>query len=285
MPQATFPRTGGDFKHVCGSDSDAFNIPLYLQVLSTIGVNCSGDESEELVPAVYDALRGINPRNEIEGMLAAQMVATHHATMYCLRRAQIEGMVKFAEGWTNQATKLSRSCLSIGKWLLERHSQQGANRQHGEAAVEQVKPQKHLPEAAPSAAELLVRGGADRNSSESNDQVSGPAAVGQAEPGGGSYHGEAGAPSSEPLPEGDEAVEILERRTEEAVAKELQVGADQHGSGARDERRLPPVRDKSRCRMHGGSSGNGAPRGNKNAQKHAHYTAQALALRRQFVPY
>ena len=36
-------------------------------------------------------LQGIKPRDEIEGMLAAQMVATHSAAMDCLRRAMVEG--------------------------------------------------------------------------------------------------------------------------------------------------------------------------------------------------
>jgi hypothetical protein len=35
-----------------------------------------------------------------------------------------------------------------------------------------------------------------------------------------------------------------------------------------------------RCRLHGGPSP-GAPKGNKNALKHGHYTAEALANRRE----
>ena len=34
-----------------------------------------------------------------------------------------------------------------------------------------------------------------------------------------------------------------------------------------------------RCRMHGGKSP-GAPKGNRNAWKHGHYSAEAIALRR-----
>jgi len=37
-----------------------------------------------------------------------------------------------------------------------------------------------------------------------------------------------------------------------------------------------------RCRMHGGMSP-GAPKGNKNAFKHGHYTAEAIATRRKFA--
>jgi hypothetical protein len=42
----------------------------------------------------------------------------------------------------------------------------------------------------------------------------------------------------------------------------------------------PAVNGKRRCRMHGGASGSGAPSGNKNAWRHRHYTAEALARRR-----
>jgi hypothetical protein len=43
----------------------------------------------------------------------------------------------------------------------------------------------------------------------------------------------------------------------------------------------PAVQGKKRCRMHGGAPGSGAPRGNKNAQKHGLYTREAIAQRRQ----
>jgi hypothetical protein len=45
--------------------------------------------------------------------------------------------------------------------------------------------------------------------------------------------------------------------------------------------RSPAVKDKRRCRMHGGAEGSGAPRGNRNAITHGLRSAEALALRRQ----
>ena len=42
----------------------------------------------------------------------------------------------------------------------------------------------------------------------------------------------------------------------------------------------PAVSGKSRCRMHGGAAGSGAPLGNKNALKHKRFTRQAYAERR-----
>ena len=45
--------------------------------------------------------------------------------------------------------------------------------------------------------------------------------------------------------------------------------------------RSPAVAGKSRCRMHGGAKGSGAPPGNKNALKHGAYTREALERRAQ----
>ena len=40
--------------------------------------------------ARWRAMRGIKPADEIEGMLAVQMIAAHNASMECYRRAMIE---------------------------------------------------------------------------------------------------------------------------------------------------------------------------------------------------
>jgi hypothetical protein len=45
--------------------------------------------------------------------------------------------------------------------------------------------------------------------------------------------------------------------------------------------RSPSVHGKRRCRMHGGATGSGAPRGNKNALKHGRFTREAIARRKQ----
>ena len=43
----------------------------------------------------------------------------------------------------------------------------------------------------------------------------------------------------------------------------------------------PPIRRRTRCRMHGGTSP-GAPKGNRHAWKHGRYSAEAMAERRRF---
>ena len=45
--------------------------------------------------------------------------------------------------------------------------------------------------------------------------------------------------------------------------------------------RAPAVRGKTRCRMHGGAKGSGAPRANRNARKHGLFTRDAIAERRE----
>ena len=45
--------------------------------------------------------------------------------------------------------------------------------------------------------------------------------------------------------------------------------------------RSPAVRGKSRCRMHGGAPGSGAPSGNHNARRHGLFTGDAITERKQ----
>jgi uncharacterized protein YjcR len=50
----------------------------------------------------------------------------------------------------------------------------------------------------------------------------------------------------------------------------------------RGSRCRSPAMPNGRCRMHGGMSP-GAPKGNKNAFKHGHYAAEAIATRREIA--
>ena len=45
--------------------------------------------------------------------------------------------------------------------------------------------------------------------------------------------------------------------------------------------RSPAVHGKTRCRMHGGAPGSGAPRANQNARKHGLFTRDAIEERRR----
>jgi len=47
--------------------------------------------------------------------------------------------------------------------------------------------------------------------------------------------------------------------------------------------RSPAVIGKRRCRMHGGSTGSGAPTGNQNSVKHGLYTKEKREERREMI--
>ena len=74
-----------ELHHLGGSRSDAFNNVLALQTINSLWLAHSKTEEERsrLVDAAAAALVGIGPKDEREGMLAAQMVAAHSAAMEC----------------------------------------------------------------------------------------------------------------------------------------------------------------------------------------------------------
>ena len=68
------------------------------------------DEQMVRVDRAVHLLAGIEPRDEVEGMLATQMVGTHNAAMECLRRAMLQG--QSIEG-RDQNLKHAAKLLSI----------------------------------------------------------------------------------------------------------------------------------------------------------------------------
>ena len=64
--------------------------------------------------ATIAALRGIAPKDEIEGMMAAQMVSIHNASMECFRRAMNrEQSFIGRDANLKHATKLTRSYTAL----------------------------------------------------------------------------------------------------------------------------------------------------------------------------
>jgi hypothetical protein len=94
-----------------GSTSTEFNQVVIKQVLGSLWTAHAGKEAEiELFDAAAAALAGIKPKDEIEGMLAAQMVAAHSASMECYRRAMHKDQTfEGRKEALNQANRLSRT--------------------------------------------------------------------------------------------------------------------------------------------------------------------------------
>ena len=103
----------GKLKSIGGSQSDKWNHTLVEQVLETLWIPHES-KREELYRATVAALMGIAPRDELEGMMATQLIAAHHATMECYRLAILNGQT--FEVWReslNQANKLSRTWATL----------------------------------------------------------------------------------------------------------------------------------------------------------------------------
>jgi hypothetical protein len=122
-------RLSGKLKHIGGSMSDDWNNILANQTVQTLWLkNSDADQVRRQRHAAVDALIGISPRDEIEGMLAAQLVASHNASMECYRRAMIgEQTFEGRRESLSQANKLSRTYATLLE-SLNRHRGKGAQK-------------------------------------------------------------------------------------------------------------------------------------------------------------
>ena len=109
------------FTKAMGSADNDFSVNLSQDLINTFG----GPPRENRMNMALSAMHGIGPRDEIEGLLAAQMVAIHNAAMVCLARAHVESQpFDFRQANLNQATKLTRTFVAQLE-ALNRHRGKG----------------------------------------------------------------------------------------------------------------------------------------------------------------
>lgn len=81
----------------------------------------NGDDLQIMIEEMITQLSGINPKDQIEGMIAMHMIATHKALMNCFTVAGVE--LKFAQNYhmtLNSINKLSRTFMMQNE-ALNRH--------------------------------------------------------------------------------------------------------------------------------------------------------------------
>jgi hypothetical protein len=182
--------------------------------------------------AAVAALVGVAPGDELEGMLAAQLVACHNASMECYRRAMIgEQTFEGRRENLNQGSKLSRTHATLLE-ALNRHRGKGAQKARKRS---RSSTSMSMRAARPLLATSRPRGEGSRRNQEINPML------------------------------------LHMRQAPRCRAR------TRRGSLCQS-----PAMKNGRCRMHGGTSP-GAPKGNKNAYKHGHYTADAIARRRSIA--
>lgn len=116
----------GRLKQLGGSASDDWNDILINQAIQTMWIAHSTDEELPVqCRAVASALAGIAPRDELEAMAAAQMIAAHNSAMECYRRAMIpDQTIDGRKTNLDQANKLSRTWAALLE-ALNKHRGKG----------------------------------------------------------------------------------------------------------------------------------------------------------------
>jgi hypothetical protein len=145
-------------KPLGGSCSDDFNTIVSLQVMNALWLDTDPEARQKQFQAAGAALLGIKPADEIEGMLGAQMVATHNAAMECFRRSMIrEQTFEGRREALNQANKLTRSYAMLLE-ALNRHRGKGQQK----VTVEHV----HVHQGGQAIVGAVQGGGALRKSED-----------------------------------------------------------------------------------------------------------------------
>jgi hypothetical protein len=118
--------TRGELKRIGGSQSDEWNNILANQAVDALWLKNNDEETRDRqLNATIAAMMGVAPKDELEGMMAAQLLAAHNAAMECYRRAMIgEQTFEGRKENLNQANKLSRTYANLLE-ALNRHRGKG----------------------------------------------------------------------------------------------------------------------------------------------------------------
>jgi hypothetical protein len=113
-------------QYLGGSRFDEQNTEILNQAVNALWLDNSRPENKiRKQQACLEAMAGIGPQDEIEGMLAAQMIACHSAAMECFRRAMIkEQPFEGRQQNLNFANKLSRT-YALHMEALDKHRGKG----------------------------------------------------------------------------------------------------------------------------------------------------------------
>jgi hypothetical protein len=113
-------------KTIGGSECNDWNSMLANQTMRALWIqNSDAETCDRQLSATVSALVGIGPRDELEGMMAAQLIAAHNAAMECYRRAMIgEQTFEGRRENLNQANKLSRTWATLLE-ALNKHRGKG----------------------------------------------------------------------------------------------------------------------------------------------------------------
>jgi hypothetical protein len=111
-----------------GSKSDRFNNTLIASMIKTgwFPSDISDEDRSRLMFVAVTGMQAFRPVDEIEGMLAAQAMAAHHASIECSRRAMIPDQpFEAAQGLRKAAANASRTFIELLAALDRRRGKGG----------------------------------------------------------------------------------------------------------------------------------------------------------------
>ncbi len=88
------------------------DLMCYLMGQAADSIRGTKDPDARTLNKAVAALAGIGPRDELEGMLAVQMIAVHHLAMECMKRARRSQPIEGMNYHINCATKLQRTFVA-----------------------------------------------------------------------------------------------------------------------------------------------------------------------------
>jgi hypothetical protein len=115
----------GRLRRIGGSLNEDWNNLILNDTFATLPLEPDDERKINQIRATISGLLGIEPKDELEGMIAAQMIAGHFAAMECYRRAMAPNQTfEWRREHLTQANKLSRTCTMLLD-SLNRHRGKG----------------------------------------------------------------------------------------------------------------------------------------------------------------
>jgi hypothetical protein len=126
-PPPAFEKHSPQLNHLAGSKYDDWNTLVANQAMNSAWYpsKMDAEQRRKMQFGLLCFLSGVEPKDELEGMLASQLLASHNAAMECYRRAMVpEQTFEGRRENLSQASKLSRTHTTLLE-ALNRHRGKG----------------------------------------------------------------------------------------------------------------------------------------------------------------
>jgi hypothetical protein len=115
-PPQELEKHNPQLKHLAGSNYDDWNTLVANQVMQSgwYPSKMDDEQRQKMHFGFLCFMSGVEPKDELEGMLASQLLASHNAAMECYRRAMLpEQTFEGRRENLSQANKLSRTHATL----------------------------------------------------------------------------------------------------------------------------------------------------------------------------